>query len=291
MLLLEARGDALHRLSQLLMVVGLVDVGGVRVAAVVPHRPGVGIDVLDQPQLLVLLVPGDYELHLVTDVLGRLVREDDYGRNALAQPLHDEGVGHDLLAYERGAVHHDVGADGHSAQQQVVEARDPGLDLPFLYLQGALLLPVGDLILDQSLLPQAQLLLLGQDVLLLGPKLVLLVGHLGLQGLELLHQLGLLQPSGLPLHLLKLLPLRGVDLLAVHQVLFPADELVLLVGDGLPDAVHLLLPLLQPDTELVGLLLQGEELPLLGLQVLQLAEEIGAHRAPSVAQDRQLVVL
>src|SRR2546425_8770944 len=58
------------------MVRRLVDVGRVRIGRLRAHRLRIRVDVLDEPELLVLLVSGKGERHLLSDFGRTLVRED-----------------------------------------------------------------------------------------------------------------------------------------------------------------------------------------------------------------------
>src|SRR3989441_4707511 len=260
-------------LQERLVIRRVIDVRRVRLRRVRPHRLRVGINVLDQAELLVLLVARQDERHLLADVRGRFVCENPQDRSSLLQTLRHEQVDEDLLAYVRGPVDGRVRPERDAAEHEVVEARDPGLAFLLLHFDLELLLSGFDVFRDEALLPQPEFLHLLGEVLLFRPDLFLLRGNLALQllepGLEFEFVHGTAQGS----RFRNLSLLRLDQLFAVQEVLLPSEKFFLFVGQWLFHFLDLVLLDLELLLQALELLFPQENLLFLEEDVLLLLRE------------------
>src|SRR6266566_3149473 len=261
-LLLPLRGDRLDRLQDGLVVRRLVDVRRVRVRGLGAHRFRVRVDVPDESELLVFLVPGQDEGHLIPDVRGSLVRQDPQNRASLLQAFRHEEVHEDLLPDVRGSIDGGVRAERNAAEHEVVQARDAGLHLLLLHLDLQVLLPGLDVLLDEALLPHPEFLHLLLEVLLLRPDLLFLLVDLPFQFFEAGLHVEFLRGAALRLRLLDLPSLGLHDLFAVQQVFLPPEEFFLFVGERLLHLADLVLFHLQILLQPLEVLLPEQDRPL-----------------------------
>src|SRR6266568_680238 len=257
-LLLQVRRPRVHRLQDGLVVRRLVDVRRVRIRSLRAHRLRVGVDVSNEPELLIFLVTGQDERHLLADVGGTLVRQDPENRHPFLQALCHEDADHDLLPDVRRAVDGRVRPERDAAEQQVVEPRHARLDL---------------LLLDLDL----EILQLLLEVLLLRPDLFLLLRDFRFEFLESRLQVELGRRAALRLRILDLAALGLHDLLAVQEVLLASEELLLLVRERLFHLLDIVLFDLEFFLESLQLLFPQEDHALLLLDVLLLLLEDALH--------------
>src|SRR5439155_1674377 len=162
----------------------------------------------DEAELLVVLVPGQDEGHLIADVGGPLVREDPQYGGAFLQALRHEEVHEDFLSDVSGSVDRGVRAERDAAEHEVVQARDAGLHLLLLHLDLEVLLAGLDVLFDEALLPHPEFLHLLLEGFLLRPDLFFLLVDLPLQLFEARLHVELIRRAALRLRLLDL-PSRG----------------------------------------------------------------------------------
>src|SRR3989449_270135 len=230
-LLLPLRGPRVDRLQDGLIVCRLVDVRRVRIRCLRTHRLRIRVNVLDQPELLVLLVSGKGEGHLLPDFGRPFVREDPQHRHPFLEALGHEQAHEHLLPDVRGAVDGRVGPERDASEQQVVEPGDPHLDLLLLHLDLEVFVPGLDVLRNETLLPQPEFFHLLLEVPLLRADLLFLRGDRALQFLEARLEVQLLDRAALRLRLLHFAVLRLEDFLAIHEVFLAPYQFFLLVGE------------------------------------------------------------